>query len=69
MKKFFRDHPDVLLVILAAMFSVFIIAYFVWGIGDVIAAVNIALKVPPPQQGPQFQLEDASQLNLHGLGQ
>lgn len=69
MKNFFRNHPDVLLVVLATVFSLFVVGYFVWGMGDVIAALNIALKNPPEQPAAGFDLKDAATLNLHGLGQ
>jgi hypothetical protein len=69
MKKILRDHPEIILVTLALVLLVFIISYFVWGIGDVVVSVNDALKAPPPPSSIAFQLEDASQLDLRGLMQ
>lgn len=69
MKKFFKNHPDILLILLAIFFLGSIFAYFIWGIGDVVVAVNMALKPAPQNQSTGFDLQAAAALNLHGLAQ
>jgi hypothetical protein len=69
MKKFLRNHPDIVLIILAVFFLGAILAYFTWGIGDVIVAVNMALKPAPENQSTGFNLQGAAALDLHGLAQ
>jgi hypothetical protein len=67
MKKFFKAHPETVLVTLAALFIVLIVGYFAWGIGEVVAEVNQALKFTPAEQKSDFNIQGAESLNLRGL--
>lgn len=67
MKRFLRNHVNALLAIFALMLLVGIIAYFGWGIGDIITEVNEAnhdqIAGSPP---PEFDLQSAASLDYRG---
>jgi len=64
--KFLRTHVEPLLVILALLFLAIIIGSFVWGVGDIVGEVNMALKYTPPQTKTGFDLQDAAKLDWRG---
>jgi hypothetical protein len=68
MKNLLRKYPQAALVTLALLLLAIIIAYYVWGIGDVVTAVNQAVndKVSAGKT-TGFDLQDAKNLNLRGL--
>ena len=67
MTKFFKAHPDALLVLLAALIMSFLIAYYIWGIQYVVDNVNRGLKFTPQMAKVGFDLDGASKLDLRGL--
>lgn len=67
MKKFLKSHPETLLIVLAIFFLGIIVGYFIWGISDVIGAVNQALTFTVPAEKMSFDIDGASRLNLRGL--
>ncbi len=68
MKAFFRHYPETTLAIFAIVFLAIIVAYFSWGIGDVIVEVNRAVQANVPAgANTSFNLEGAEALRLPGL--
>lgn len=68
MKKILRKQPEAILIILAIVFLVIIIAYFSWGIGDVVGEVNRASNASTSGGGNvSFNLKDAQALDWRGL--
>ena len=67
MKKFFRFHPDALLILLAIGFMAVVIGYYTWGINNVVVQANRALEANPPTQASGFDLQAASQVDFRGL--
>ena len=67
MKKFFREHPEVVLITLALLFAGTIIGTYAWGIGNIVANVNGALKATPTAESTGFNIDQASKLDLRGL--
>lgn len=64
---FFRKYPELTLVLLAGVFLAFVIGYFFWGISDVIAEENAALKFTPQSSSMGFDLKTAASLNYRGV--
>ncbi|MGC9599062.1 MAG: hypothetical protein ABSE18_01620 [Minisyncoccia bacterium] len=68
MKAFFRRYPEITLAVFAIVFLAIIVAYFIWGIGDVVAGVNRAVQANVPVgANTSFNLEGAEALHLPGL--
>jgi len=68
MKKLFRKFPQSILVTLALVFLGIIVAYYAWGISDMIGVVNRAVNTKPSSAGSAgFDIQGAQQLNLRGL--
>ena len=68
MKKLLRKHQESVLVVLAAVFLALIVAYFVWGVDDVITEVNQATNAKGSSNGSvEFDIQGAASLNLRGL--
>lgn len=73
MSKLVLKYVDVLLVILAMIFLVFLAAYFLWGISDLAANLNKAINdVKSKEKSPssiRFNFDEAEKLNLRNLTQ
>ncbi len=69
MKKFLKSYPEIALVTLAVVLLGTIVAYFIWGMGDVVFEVDRALQSSPPSEKMGFDLQSAAKLNLRGLVQ
>jgi hypothetical protein len=67
MKKFFKNHPEPILIFLALLFGGAIIGSFMWGVGDVVTTVNRSLNFTPDQATPGFDIQGAANLDLRGL--
>lgn len=67
MKRFFKRHPETILIAFAILFVAAIIGFYFWGVGDILATTNHALNYAPPQPTTGFDLQGASQLDLRGL--
>jgi len=68
MKKILRKYPETVLAILAIVFLGVILAYFSWGIGEMVVEVDRAVNVTPEVSGGVgFDLRGAQALNLKGL--
>ncbi len=68
MKAFFRHYPETTLAIFAIVFLAIIVAYFSWGIGDVVVEVNRAVQASVPAgANTSFDLEGVEALHLPGL--
>lgn len=68
MKKFLRNHLNTLLVFSALFFICFFIAYFTWGIGYIIAEIDMANKASADgAQATGFDLKSAAALDYRGL--
>lgn len=68
MRKIFRKYPESTLIALAAVFLAIILAYFTWGVGQVIGEANRAENGKGNSGGnPGFNIEGAQRLGFHGL--
>lgn len=68
MKKILRQHPETAMTVLAIVFVGIVVAYFSWGIGDMMGEVNRAVNTAPKIEGSAgFDLKDAQSLNWKGL--
>lgn len=68
MKKIFRKHPEAVLTFLALVFLGGLVAYFSWGIGNVVSEVNRGVNSTGAGSGnTSFNLDGARALDLHGL--
>jgi hypothetical protein len=67
MKKFIRNHPDTILIVLALAFLATIIGLYFWGVNSVVLTVNQALNYIPPEQSVGFNLSGAAKLDWRGL--
>jgi hypothetical protein len=68
MKKIINNHISLLLAILALVFFGLIVGYFVWGVGDVIAQVQLAShNASSTGQIPNFDLKGAASIDYRGV--
>lgn len=67
MQKILRRYTETLLVVLAFALLGIIVAFFTFGVNDVVAQVKRALEFTPPQTKVGFDLQSAAKLNYHGL--
>lgn len=67
MKKFLRNHPEAILITLALFFLALIIAFYSWGVNDIVVTVNSALNYVPQQDNVGFNLSGVAKLDLRGL--
>lgn len=67
MKKFFRAHPETVLIVLALFFTVAVIGSFTWGIGSIVGVVDGALTFTPNAAKLGYDLQAAAKLDLRGL--
>ncbi|MDP2598289.1 MAG: hypothetical protein Q8P49_00490 [Candidatus Liptonbacteria bacterium] len=69
MNKFFKKHPDFVLIFLTVTFLAILGTYFFWGVTTLVTKLNAAVE--PDSEGVsavKYDLEEAAQLNLKGLG-
>ncbi len=70
MDKFFKKHPDLILVSLTVIFLGLLVGYYFWGIGILVQHLNRAINT---SQGGStavgFDMAGAKSLNLKGLVQ
>ena len=67
MKKFSHSHPNVITGTLALVLSVILVAFYFWGINDMVIQLHRALIAPSPQSAAGFDLSAAAKLDLRGL--
>ncbi|MBU6500638.1 MAG: hypothetical protein KGJ89_04265 [Patescibacteria group bacterium] len=68
MKKFFKNHPETLLIILAIFFVMVIAMSFVFGIKTVIVSLNNAVGLGGKgTNSANFDIKGAAALDLKGL--
>lgn len=68
MQKVFQKYPQTILVTLAVIFLGLLLAYFSWGIGEVVGQVNRAANASGNgENASKFDLQGAQGLDLRGL--